>query len=408
MTMNQETVLTALDAAEPDPALAELASGPRAIECPDLGSGRLVLPRYREVRHALLSNVFICAQTATGMLGALPSHLREQLAPVASWVLYSDAPQHPRLRALLAKAFTARQVLDLNDDIHRRAEELVRAFVLGGGGDAVAALAEPLPVHTISALLGIPVADRTDIKAWSDDVVLIAEPELTSDQEVRAALAWGQLSEYFGGAIDDRRSRLGSDIISGLVAAEADGEQLTDAEIISNCIALLVGGHETTSSLLSSLILAAASRPEMREAIHDDEDVARRFVEEVLRFDGPSKITARTAVHDAELFGIPIEAGRRLVLLQASANRDPEVFGKANEFRAMRRPNPHLGFGHGPHACFGAALARMQAVALLRAFMRSSEQLAVDGAAVTWKPSRVIRSAAYLPITQVPKAGAES
>ena len=403
--MDQETVLTALDAAEPDLALAELACGPRAIECPDLGSGRLVLPRYREVRHALLAPDFICAPTATGMLGALPPHLRELLAPVASWVLYTDAPQHPRLRALLAKAFTARQVSELSDDISRRAEYLVREFVLGGGGNAVTALAEPLPVHTISTLLGIPAADRAAIKAWSDDVVLVAEPGLTADQELRAALAWEHLSGYFEEVVADRRAHLGSDIVSGLVAAEAGGEQLTDGEIISNCIALLVGGHETTSSLLSSLILAAAGQPELRDVIHEDEDVARSFVEEVIRLDGPSKITARTAVHDTELFGITIEAGRRLVLLQASANRDPEVFDDANEFRATRRPNPHLGFGQGPHACFGAALARMQAVALLRAFMGALEELAVDRVGLTWKPSQVIRSAAYLPVARRPKAG---
>jgi len=403
--MNQETAITALEAAEPHLALAELASGARSIDCPGLGSGRLVLPRYREVREALRSPAFVCAPTADGMLATLPPPLRELLAPVASWVLYSDAPQHPRIRTLLAKAFTARQVQELNGDICRRADALVRAFVGEGGGDAVTGLAEPLPLHTISSLLGIPEVDRASVKAWSDDVVLVAEPALTPEQEQQAASAWKHLATYFEGVIDDRRSQGGDDVIAGLVAAEAQGERLTDEEVVSNCIALLVGGHETTSGLLSSVVLAVAEHPELREQVRADADAARGFVEEVLRLDGPPKITARAAVQDTELFGIEIEAGRRLVLLQASANRDPDVFDDAGAFQLTRRPNPHLGFGHGPHACFGAALARMQGVALLRACTGALGELAVDRTDVTWKPSQVVRSAARLPVTIRPQAG---
>ncbi|MEY9938576.1 cytochrome P450 [Streptacidiphilus sp. MAP5-3] len=403
--MNQETVLAALEAAEPDLALAVLARGPRAIDCPDLGSGRLVLPRYREVRHVLRDPGFTCAPTAAGMLSSLPAHLRELLAPVASWVLYTDAPLHPRMRALLSKAFTARRILDLQDDIDARATALVGDFVAAGGGNAVTGLAEPLPVHTISALLGIPSEDRENVKAWSDDVVLVAEPELSSDQEQRAATAWARLAAYFEAVIEDRRAHRGADVISGLVEAEAQGDHLTDSEIVANCIALLVGGHETTSSLLSSLLLAAVGHPELQDSVLSDEDTARSFVEEVLRFDGPSKITARTAVEDTDLFGVRIEAGRRLVLLQASANRDPEAFDSPDEFQPTRQRNPHLGFGHGPHACFGATLARMQAVALLRAYMSTAENCAVDRAAVTWKPSQVIRAAANLPISVRPALG---
>ncbi len=397
--MDQATVLAALEGDAPHLALAELASGPRAIDCPDLGSGRLVFPRYREVRHLLRDPGFICAPTAAGMLSTLEPELRELLAPVASWVLYADPPQHPRLRNLLARAFSPRQIANLQSVIVRTAETLVSEFSAMGGGDAVTELAEPLPVYTISTLLGIPEADRASIKAWSDDVVLIAEPKLTEAQEQLAAFAWKRLARYFEGVIEERRARPGDDIISGLVGVEAQGDRLTTEEIVANCIALLVGGHETTSSLMSSLFLAAAAHPEHREAVIGDETFAAGFVEEVLRLDGPSKITARAAVQDTEVFGVPVAAGHRLVLLQASANRDPEVFEAAAEFRPERRPNAHLGFGHGPHACFGAALARMQAAALLQAFMRESEALSVDAAGVVWKPSQVLRSAARLPMT---------
>ncbi|MFJ6136250.1 cytochrome P450 [Kitasatospora sp. NPDC092286] len=396
--MDQATVLAALNGDAPDLALAELASGRRAIDCPDLGSGRLVFPRYREVRHLLRDPGFICAPTALGMLSELPSELRELLAPVASWVLYADPPVHPRVRTLLAKAFSPRQITNLRSTVVRTAGALVREFSERGGGDAVTGLAEPLPVRTISTLLGIPDADQAAVKAWSDDVVLIAEPKLTEAQEQLVAFAWKRLARYFEGVIEERRIRPGGDIISGLVQAEAHGDRLTAEEITANCIALLVGGHETTSSLLSSLFLAAAAHPEHREAVVADETFAAGFVEEALRLDGPSKITARAAVRDTDVFGVPVAAGQRLVLLQASANRDPEVFEFAEQFRPERSPNPHLGFGHGPHACFGAALARMQATALLQAFMRESKTLSVDHAGVAWKPSQVLRSASRLSV----------
>lgn len=403
--MNQETVIAALENPDPDDLLDQLARGPRAIDCPDLGTGRLVLPRYREVRHLLRDPGFVCGPTADGMLSSLSPHLREQLAPVASWVLYTDAPQHPRLRGLLAKSFTPRQIQDLSDDVAERAVALVRAFVAAGGGDAVADLAEPMPLHTISLLLGIPAIDQAVIKAWSDDVVLVAEPQLTEAQEERAAAAWTNLATYFEAAIDERRTHPGSDIVSGLIAAESGSDRLTDGEIVANCIALLVGGHETTSSLLSSLILAAADHPDLHGELLKDEATARGFVEEVLRLDGASKITARTAVKDTDLFGIPIAAGRRLVLFQASANRDPDYFDDPHAFRPLRRPNSHLGFGHGPHACFGAALARMQAFALLQAFTSALDELAVDRAKVRWKTSQVIRSAACVPVSRRPAPG---
>ncbi|WP_370219805.1 cytochrome P450 [Kitasatospora sp. GAS1066B] len=336
------------------------------------------------------------------MLNSLSPELREVLAPVASWVLYADPPEHPRLRSLLASAFSPRHISNLQSTIVRAADALVSEFAARGGGDAVAELAEPLPVHTISSLLGIPRADRAGIKASSDEVVLIAEPQLTYHQERLAASAWERLARYFEGLIEERRARPGEDIVSGLVQAEAQGERLTDEEIVANCIALLVGGHETTSGLMSSLFLAAAAHPEHRAAVVNDQAFAASFVEEVLRLDGPSKITARAAIEDTEVFGIPVAAGQRLVLLQASANRDPEVFEAASEFWPDRAPNRHLGFGHGPHACFGAALARMQATALLRAFMRDLDSLSVDLAGVVWKPSQVLRSAARVPMSSKP------
>ncbi|MGW3228680.1 cytochrome P450 [Kitasatospora sp. NPDC001095] len=396
--MDQATVLTALSlGAERGAALAALAEGPRAIDCPDLGSGRLVFTRHQEVRYLLRHSGFVCAPTAAGMLDEISPVLRPVLEPVASWVLYADAPQHPRLRGLLAKAFSPRRIAALKPQIAAAADALVARFVDAGGGDAVCSIAQPLPVHTICALLGIPDSDRDLVKAWSDDVILLTEPALTDDQEKQLAAAWAGLWDYFTGLIEHRRARAADDIVSALVEVEEQGERLSLEEAVANLIALLVGGHETTTGLIGALLAAMAGHPGLAEAAAGSEQSVAGFVEEVLRLDGPALITARTASEDCEVFGVPVPAGRRLVLLQASANRDPEVFEQPLEFRPNRQPNPHVGFGHGPHACFGAALARMEAAAVMRSVLRRGCRLHVEDG-VSWKPSQVIRSATFLPV----------
>lgn len=395
--MDESTVLAALDPDGSDEALARLAAGPRAIDCPGLGSGRLVFPRYREVRQLLRDPRFLCAPTARGMLEELPVELRELLGPVALWILYADAPLHSRLRGVMAKAFTARHISTLQDSIADEADALVASF-MASGGDAVAELADPLPVHTISALMGLDSSVSGQLKAWSDDVVLLTEPELSADEQARLALAWRGLSGYFVELVESRRCSPEADIVSAMVHAEADGMRLTQEELVANCIALLVGGHETTSSLLSSVILAAFEHRDARDRVLHDDAYAAGFVEETLRLYGPSKITARTAVCDVEVGGERVQAGRRLILLQASANRDDEAFSDPAAFLPERSPNPHVGFGFGAHACFGAALARMQAVALLRPFIAVVDRFELDPSQVAWKPSQVLRTPARIPV----------
>ncbi|GAA2118008.1 cytochrome P450 [Kitasatospora saccharophila] len=397
--MDENTVLTALrEGPQRVPALSALAGGPRVVDCPDLGSGRLVFPRFREVRHLLRDPNFLCAPTAMGMLQEIDPGLRTVLEPVKSWVLYSDAPQHPRLRGLLAKAFTPRRIAALAPRLEAEAEELVSRFVAAGGGDAAREIAEPLPVGTICVLLGVPRDDRDLLVQWVDDVLLLTEPALTEEQELRLADGWTRLWAYFSERVEQRRAERADDIVSALVEAEEHGQRLSREEAVANLITLLVGGHETTTGLIGGILRAFAQHPDLTALVAGSAEAASAFVEEVLRLDGPAQITARTAAADCEVFGVPVPAGRRLILLQASANRDPEVFEEPEAFRLDRRPNRHVGFGHGPHACFGAALARMEAAAVLRAVARRGVRLRVaDG--TQWKPSQVIRTATVLPVT---------
>ncbi|MBR7825813.1 cytochrome P450 [Actinospica sp. MGRD01-02] len=396
--MNERTVLEALEPIGSSTALDTLAGGPRAIECPNLGSGRLVFPRYREVRQLMRDPRFLCAPTAHGMLEELPIDLRELLGPVASWILYTDPPAHARLRSVMSKAFTPRHISMLREPIAAEAEGLVSSFVRASGGDAASGPADRLPVLTISRLMGLDPSASAQLKNWSDDVVLLTEPKLSASEQARLAEAWLGLSGYFAELINSRRRSPGQDVVSAMVHAEADGARLGEDELLANCIALLVGGHETTSSLLSSLVLAAIEHRDARERVTHDPAYAAGFVEEVLRLSGPSKITARTAACEVLLAGTRVRAGQRVILLQASANRDPEAFADPAEFQPARSPNPHVGFGLGAHACFGAALARMQAVAFLRSLMKHIDSFELDPSQVRWKPSQVLRTPAYIPL----------
>jgi hypothetical protein len=299
----------------------------------------------------------------------------------------------------MAKAFTARHIAALRNSIQHTANSLVDEFCRAGGGDMVTVLAEPLPVHTINMLLGIDSTAPACMKKWSDDVVLLTEPELSEPQATRLGEAWQGLSGYFAELIERRRASPENDIVSSLALAEVDGQRLSEEELVANCIALLVGGHETTSSLLSSLALAVLTHPSERERVLADPRYAAGFVEEVLRLYGPSKMTARTAACDVMMDGLRVEQGRRLILLQCTANRDPDVFAEPEKFRPGRAPNPHVGFGAGAHACFGAALARLQASTFLAAFTREADRFSAELSRVTWKPSQVLRTPAAIPVT---------
>ncbi|MFJ6940479.1 cytochrome P450 [Streptomyces sp. NPDC101132] len=395
----QQLVLDALDADDPAPHLDALARGGTAIDCPDLGSGRLVLPRYAEVRHVLRDPAFGCAPSAGHFLDDLPAALRPALAPVASWALYADGADHRRLRSLLSKAFTPRRVAALEDRTAATARSLLDRLAAAGGGDAVTGLAFPLPVLTICALLGLPAADQDLLKGLSDDLIRIVEPDPGPEDVARIAAAWHALWDYFTAVVAERRARPADDVVSGLVRAEAEGSRLTTEEIVSNCVSLLLGGHETTTNLITALLLAATAHPASAAAATRDPRAAAAFVEEVLRTDGPSKITARTALADTEVAGVPVERGRRVVLLLASANRDPRAFDRPERFDPARAAQPHLAFGHGPHACFGAALARLQARIVLEQYAAHPAALAVHPDRVRWKPSRVLRSARSLPLS---------
>lgn len=266
-----------------------------------------------------------------------------------------DPPEHSRLRKLVSRGFTVRRI----EAYRPRIQEIVDDILAGWMGepvvDVVERLAYPLPIRVICELLGVPEADLDRWRAWAVDIVA---PDL---EEIAAATRG--LVAYMRELVQAKRAEPGDDVLSALVLAqEDDGDRLSDEELISLGLTILLAGHETTVSLLGNGLLMLLTYPDQRRRIQADPDLVPTAVEEMLRYAGPAEIAPmRYARETVELGGVTIPDGDAVQIVYAAANRDPRRFDQPDLVRLDRSDNPHLGLGQGIHFCLGAALARAEA-----------------------------------------------
>jgi cytochrome P450 len=277
-----------------------------------------------------------------------------------------DPPEHAKLRRAVTAAFTPKTVRSLRDGIEAHADAIVARVVARGEVDAVADLAAELPLLVLADLLGMPPADRHLMFTWSNHLVGFDDPQFGGGDVTMFKRTLADAFAYAAAAAADRRRSPGQDLMSALVAGEVDGHRLSDQQLCSLWLLLVVAGNETTRHLISGALELAADDPEVRAALADPDRVPAA-VEELLRWLTPIMQFRRTATRDTELAGQPIRAGDKVVLYYLSANRDEDVFPDADRLRLGREPNPHVAFGVGPHFCLGAHLARAETAALLRA-----------------------------------------
>src|SRR5579871_54684 len=311
-----------------------------------------------------------------------------------------DPPQHTGLRNLVAKAFTPRRVAELEPRIRTIAEALLDSLVTRDIADLVDEYAWPRPAIVISELLGVPPADRAAFRAWSGDLVRGAHtPELGATELGQGAMrAAMELYRYFGVFLAERRRAPRDDLASALLAAEVDGRALTEDELLGFCFLLLIAGHETTANLLGNALLALARHPDARVALARNPALLRTAIDEFLRFDAPVQGLARTVAHDVELHGRCMHPGEKVLLLFGSANRDERYFAEPDRLVLDRRPNSHLAFGHGVHACLGALLAETEARVGLEAFLARLPAYDVLEAGVERLHSGPIRGLVRFPV----------
>ncbi|VBA59981.1 cytochrome P450 [Mycobacterium attenuatum] len=286
--------------------------------------------------------------------------------------LFLDPPDHTRLRKLVSKAFAPKVVNALRPDVTALVNGLLDRIAEKGRFDVVSDFAYPLPVAVICRLLGVPLEDEPQFSRASALLAQSLDPFLAftgeDPEDFDDGLAAGSwLREYLRGLIAQRRIRPGDDLMSGLIAVEESGDQLTEEEIVSTCMLLLVAGHETTVNLIGNAILAMLRDRRHWAALGADAARASLVIEETMRYDPPVQLVGRIAADDMTIADIEVSKGDTMMLLMAAAHRDPTEYDRPDTFDPDRVPLRHLGFGHGAHYCLGAPLARLEAGVALSA-----------------------------------------
>ncbi|QBD83448.1 cytochrome P450 [Ktedonosporobacter rubrisoli] len=268
-------------------------------------------------------------------------------------ILNLDPPRHRQLRSLVTQAFTPRTVANLTPRISEIVNEYLDRVIDQGRMDIIADLAYPLPVIVIAELLGIPTQDRDLFKHWSDTIVSLRREE--------AIQAGREMNEYLKQVTEQRRKAPRDDLISKLLAAEVEGQKLSEGELLSFYGLLLVAGNETTTNLIGNAIICFDEHPEAIERLRAQPDLLSGAIEEVLRYRSPVQRLVRVTTTDTTLGGHKIKAGQLVSPWLGSANRDEAQFPNPDTFDISRAPNRHLAFGHGIHFCVGAPLSRLEA-----------------------------------------------
>lgn len=313
-------------------------------------------------------------------------------------LLFTDDPEHARLRGLVAKAFTPRAVEALRARVSTLVDELLDDIEQRGSTELMADFAFPLPVTVIAELLGVPPADRGLFREHIPKLTPLLEFDLDASAMEGALGALGVFAGYFGPLFEERRQRPGDDLLSALVAAEVAGDRLDPVELLVTAVLLLGAGHETTMNLIGNGTLALLAHPDELARLRDDPSLDRGAVEELLRFDSPVQFTARRTTAPLDVEGTVIPSGDEVVVLLGAANRDPARFPAPDRVDLTRSAGQHLAFGHGAHFCLGVALARLEGEIAIGALVRRFPELRLT-ATPEWRPTRTLRGLDSLQLT---------
>jgi cytochrome P450 len=291
-------------------------------------------------------------------------------------ILESEPPKHTRLRALVAKAFARGRIERMRPAVERIADDLLAAAgakqASTGTFDLIADYAEPLPVEIIAELLGVPQGRRSELRPWSQHIVKMYDYNRTDEDERLARKAADEFAEFMRELADERRGNPGDDLLTHLTEVEAEGERLSERELVATAVLLLNAGHEASVNGFGNGVMALLQHEDAHQRlVADPAGLTDTAIEEMLRYDSPLHLFERTAKEDVEVAGVRLRAGQKIAALLGSANRDPAAFPGADDFDIARDPNPHIAFGAGIHFCLGAPLARLElSVTVPRLFER--------------------------------------
>lgn len=374
-----------------------LASGARAAHVPELGT--LIFLRQDDVATMLQDRRF----------GAMNSRYYEQQGwsegPYIDWIhrtlVFLDPPDHDRLRGLLARAFTPRQVARITPITEQIAESLASQAAEAGEVDLYDSFAQKLPLQVICSLLAIPSIDFDAVGDWTAALSL-ATATPTPAARTGADRAMNSFDDYVTRLVAERRVRPGDDLLSALIAVEENGDKLSREELVAMVVQLLYAGHETTRNLIGNGLITLLDHPAELARLRGDPGLIPNAVEEILRYEPPILFLSRVAQADVLQGGVVVHAGDLVHVNLASANRDPDVYPDPDRFDVGRADTHHLSFGWGMHFCMGASIARMEGrvalATLLRRFSKIELLLDHGGERPAWAPATALRTLKRFPL----------
>jgi cytochrome P450 len=315
-------------------------------------------------------------------------------------MIFMDPPEHDILRKIISRAFTPRRMAQLEDSIGALAARYLDPFVGTAGFDYVADFGALLPPMVIGEMLGVPEAERNEIRLLTDDMMHIEEGATGPSDEAIAAGA--KTYEYYAAMIAERRAAPRDDLVSALLDAELDSggsrRTLTEEEILSFIMLLNGAGIETVARLLSWAAVTLARNPDQREILAADPSLIPNAIEELLRYEAPSPVNGRWVTRPVTLHGVTIPAESKILMLNGSANRDPREFRDPDRFDVRRTMERHISFGFGPHFCLGAALARLEGRVALAGTLARFPRWEIDEGELVMVRTSTVRGFSSVPV----------
>src|SRR5271155_2420538 len=377
--------------ANPYPHFPALLDGPpRQIN--------LFMPTTLIARYADVVSVLHDHEHFTVRRPEIPFRARIDPFDGAPTILTADPPVHARLRRLVSKAFTPRRVHELEPRIREITTDLLSRATDSGGVEAMAALANPLPVIVIAEMLGVSANDHAQFKQWSNDLISSFGQDMATGPSPAGLAAKEELRRYLAEAIKQRSAKPADDLISALVTARDESDALSENELLAFVVLLLLAGNETTTNLIGNGLLALCRNPEQQNRLRENRELIPKAIEEMLRYDPPVQMTVRMPTAATNVSGTDIPANSLCFILLAAANRDPAHFPQPENFDVARDPNEHVAFGEGIHFCLGAPLARLEGAIAIELMLDKFPrlQLANPQAKLEYRGSMALRGLSEL------------
>jgi cytochrome P450 len=376
-------------------------------EMPVCWNGRSwVVSRYADIV-TLLADPRMSSARTEQIYAVLPPEVQQELTPLrtilGSRMLLTDPPKHTRLKNIVGKAFSPRMIEGRREHITQICHGFIDAVIANGRTEVMADLANALPGWAITDVLGVPYADQPQFTRWARDQVAIYDRAGQTQDRV-GIMRQGQKSmlemkAYLEAVIDQRRVDPRDDLITELVHAEEQGDRLSTDELFGMCVALLVGGNNSTAHLIGNAVLTLIRHPDALAALRANPALIAPVTEEVMRYDSPVQVTSRIVKETMSFGGEVFEPGQGVLVLFGSGNRDEAQFEQPKVFDLTRSPNRHLSFSHGPHFCLGVSVARLVAQIGIMTFFERCRDVRLVSDKIEWLPGFAFRGPHVLPVT---------